>query len=330
MKHSARRRTFLAGLARLGAALPLLDWSRDIAQTRVPRIGFMTGAEPSLVASFEDEMRTLGYSPGRNIHIEMRIARINTNDTAVHAAELGAMDLDFVVVAALPQALAMRQANPKMPMVIITCPGMVSNGFARSMDRPGGIYTGLDELPPGVTRRRLQLLKRAAPSISSVALLSTTPGRGGHETQLADAEQAARDLGFSVKAYRATSVAEITSALDAIQRDRMNGLLNFQGGLSLANRQMIVEFAAAHRLPAVYQSRFFVESGGLMAWAPDQRMQYRLGARYADQILKGTKPGDIPVRHPEPYQLHVNRKAAAAIGLTLPADLLAEADSVLG
>jgi putative ABC transport system substrate-binding protein len=328
MSYSSRRR-FLADSVRLTAALPLIGWSGDTAQQRVPRIGFMSGAEPSLISSFEDEMRKLGYSPGTNIHVEMRVARINTNDTAIHAAELGAMDLDFVVVAALPQALVLREANPKMPMVIITCPGMVSNGFADSLERPGGIYTGMDELPPGVTRKRLQLLKRAAPSISRVALLSTTPGRGGHETQLTDAERAGRDLGFSVKAYRASSLGEITAVLDAIRGDQMSGLLNFQGGLSLANRQMIVDFAAAHRLPAVYQSSFFVESGGLMAWAPDQREQYRLGARYADQILKGKKPGDIPVQHPEPYQLHLNKRAAAAIGLTLPADLLAEAFKVL-
>ena len=319
------RRTFLTDMARFTAALPLIDWSRGLPQQRVPRIGFMSGAEPSLISSFDDEMRKLGYALGTNIHIEVRIGRMNTND----AAELGAMDLDFVVVAALPQALVMRQANPRMPMVIMTCPGMVSNGFAESLERPGGIYTGLDELPPGVTRKRLQLLKRAAPSVSRVALLSTTPGRGGHETQLADAERAARDLDFSVKVYRASSITEITAALDALRSDRMNGLLNFQGGLSLANRQVIVDFAAAHRVPAVYQSHFFVESGGLMAWAPDQRDQYRLGARYADQILKGKKPGDIPVRYPEPYQLHLNKRAAAAIGLTLPADLLAEADNVL-
>ena len=329
MTYSARRRTFLAGMARFTAAFALIDWPRRIAQPRVPRIGFMSGAEPSLISSFEDEMRKLGYSPGKNIHVEMRIGRRNTNDSAVHAAELGAMDLDFVVVAALPQALMMRQANPKMPMVIITCPGMVSNGFAETLERPAGIYTGMDELPPGVTRKRLQVLKRAAPSTSRVALLSTTPGRGGHETQLADAERAARDLGFSIKTYRASTVGEIKTALDEIRSDQMNGLVNFQGGLSLANRQMIVDFAAANRLPAVYQSLFFVESGGLAAWGPDQRQQYRLGARYADQILKGKKPGDIPVQHPEPYQLHLSTKAATAIGLTLPRDLLAEADKIL-
>ena len=329
MTYSASRRTFLGDMCLFTSALPMVEWLRQMAQQRVPRIGFMSGAEPSLISSFEAEMRALGYTEGGNIHIEMRLARPNTNDTAAHAKELAAIDLAFVIAAALPQALAMRQANPKMPMVILTCPGMVSNGFAESLDRPGSIYTGLDELPPGVTRRRLELLKRAAPALSRIALLSTTPGRGGHETQLADAEQASRDLGFSVKAYRAGSVSEITAALEAIKGDRMDGLLNFQGGLSLANRQLIVDFATAQRIPAVYQSAFFVESGGLMAWAPDQREQYRVGARLADQILKGRKPGEIPVRYPEPYQLHLNTKAAAAIGLTLPPELVAAADRIV-
>ena len=329
MIDSTDRRSFLTGVTRFAAILPFLDWSRGRSQQRVPRIGFMSGAEPSLISSFDEELRRLGYSPGKNIHLEIRIAtRMNPGETAAHAAELGAMDLDFVVVAALPQALVMRQANPKMPMVIITCPGLVNNGFAQSLERPGGIYTGMDELPAGVTRARLRLLKRAAPSISRVALLSTTPGRGGHETQLADAEQAAKELGVNVKAYRATTQAEIGAALDAIRIDRMNGLLNFQGGLSLAHRQVIVDFAAAQRMPAVYQSAFFVEAGGLMAWAPDQHEQYRIGARMADQILKGKKPGDIPAQHPEPYQLHLNTKAASAIGITLPAGLVAEATKV--
>lgn len=329
MTHAGGRRPFLVDMARCTAALPLIGWCRDMAQQRVPRIGFISGAEPSLVSAFEDEIRKLGYSAGENIEIETRLSRANTNDLAAHTAELAAMTLDFVVVAALPHALLMRQANPGMPMVIITCPGMVSNGFAESLERPGGIYTGMEELPPGVTRKRLQLLTRAAPATSRVALLSTTPGRGGHETQLAEAELAAKELAVGTRAYRASSLNELRAALDAIRSDRMNGLVNFQGGLSLGNRQMIVDFAAAHRLPAVYQSHLFVESGGLAAWAPNQSEQYRMGARLADQIIKGRKPGEIPVQHPEPYQLHVSTKAAAAMGLTLPADLVAEAARVL-
>jgi putative ABC transport system substrate-binding protein len=325
MTHTGGRRKFLVNVAGSSVAVPLVGWPHLLRQQRVPRMGFISGAEPSLVSAFEDEMRTLGYVPGANIEIEMRLGRANTNDLAVHTAELAGMDLDFVVVAALPHALAMRRANPGMPMVIITCPGMVSNGFAESLERPGGIYTGMEELPSGVTRRRLEVLKRAVPSVSRVALLSTTPGVGGHETQVEEAELAAKELGVVTRAYRASSLAELRAALEAIRSDRMDGLVNFQGGLSVGNRQVIVDFAAAHRVPAVYQSHLFVESGGLAAWAPDQSVQYRMGARLADQIIKGRRPGDLPVRHPEPYLLHLSKSAAAAIGVTLSADLVAEA-----
>src|SRR6185503_5465483 len=152
---------------------------------------------------------------------------------------------------------------------------------------------GMDELPPGVTAKRLRLLKTAAPKVSRVALLSTTPGRGGHELQLADAEKAAKSLRLAVKPYRAASLRELKTALAAVVNDKMDGLASFQGGLSLANRQLIVDFAAKNRLPAIYQSAFFVEAGGLMAWAPNQEEQYRIAARYVDRILRGTYPGDL-------------------------------------
>jgi putative ABC transport system substrate-binding protein len=284
---------------------------------------------PTLIAAFEEELRRLGHTDGENLIIEKRISRPNTSDTAVHAAELARMDLDLIVAAALPQALEVRKANPSMPMVIATCPGMVSNGFARSLKHPGGIYTGMDELPPGVTAKRLQLLKTAAPSVSRVALLSTTPGRGGHEVQLADAEKAAKSLRLTVRPYRAASLKELEMALAAIVTDGMDGLANFQGGLSLSNRQLIVDFAARNGIPAVYQSAFFVEVGGLMAWAPNQEEQFREAARYVDKILRGANPGDLPVRHPSRYYLTINKSAAQAIGLALPLALIAKADRVL-
>ena len=296
---------------------------------RVRRIGFLSGAVPTLIAAFEEEMRRLGYVDGQNLLVEKRISRPNSPDLAAHAPELARMDLELIVAAALPQALEVRKANPDMPMVIATCPGMVSNGFARSLKRPGGHYTGIDELPPGVTAKRLRLLKTAAPGVSRVALLSTTPGRGGHETQLADAEGAARSLGLTLRSYRATTLGELEAALAAIAGDRMEGLANFQGGLSLANRQLIVDFAAKNRLPAVYQSAFFAEAGGLLAWAPDQEGQYRTAARYVDKILRGASPGELPVSYPGRYYLTLNRSAARAIGLALPPALVAQADRVL-
>ena len=322
------RRSFVSHLGLLCCALPLTSRAHQV-QRHLKRIGFLSGAVPTLFNAFEKELRRLGHNVGKNLVIERRISRPNTSDTTMHAAELAQMDLDLIVAGALPQALEVRKANPNMPMVIATCPGMVSNGFAKNLKRPGGIYTGIDELPPGVTAKRLRLLKIAAPKLSRVALLSTTPGRGGHEAQLADAERAAKSLRLTVKSYRATSLKEVETALVAIVSDSMDGLMNFQGGLSLANRQLIVDFATKNRLPAVYQSAFFVESGGLMAWAPNQEGQYRMAARYVDKIFRGAKLGDLPVTYPGRYYLSINKNAAQAIGLVLPTALVKHADRVL-
>ena len=240
------------------------------------------------------------------------------------------MDLDLVVAGSLPPALEVRKAAPALAMVIATCPGIVSNGFAASLDHPGGHVTGIDELPPGVTAKRLKLLKIAAPHLSRIALLSTTPGRGGHEVQLADAQQTAADLGVSVKPYRAASLRELEVALTALVDDGMQGIVNFQGGLSVINRQLIVDFAAKHRLPAMYQATMFAEAGGLMAWAPDLEEQYRVAARYVDQILKGASPGDLPIRYPSGYFLTINATAAKALGMVFPPALLVQADRAVG
>lgn len=325
------RRSVVQDLGRLTCALPLLTSCAHSARpSRTRRIGFLIGAgyEP-MVAAFKNELRSLGRIEGENIVIEMRLSRPNSPDLPEQAAELAGMDLELIVAAALPSALAVRAVDPTMPMVVGTCPGMVSNGFAQSLEHPGGNVTGMDELPPGLTVKRLTLLKTAAPSVSRVALLSTTPGRGGHETQLADAEAGAPALGMRVKPYRATSLSEIENALAAIAADGMDGLVNFQGGLSLANRQLIVDFAARHRIPAIYQATLFAEAGGLMAWAPDLVEQFRVAARSVDQILRGANPGDLPIRHPARYYLTINAGAAKAMSLVLPQALLSMADRVL-
>ena len=322
------RRWFVSRLI-LSATLAPTSFAQRARPQRLRQIGFLAGSAPTLVKAFEEEMRRLGYVEGENIVVEKRISRSNTSDMVTQAAELSRMNLDLIVAAALPWALEVRKDNPAMPMVIATCPGMVSNGFAKSLKRPGGIYTGIDELPPGVTAKRLQLLKTAAPKVSRVALLSTTPGRGGHEAQLADAERAAEPLRITVKPYRATTLSELETALAALVSDSMDGLLNFQGALGINNRQLIVDFAAKNRLPAVYQSAFFVEDGGLMSWAPDQPGQYRMAARYVDKILKGASPGDLPVRYPGRYYLTINESAARGIGLVLPPAFIAKANRIL-
>lgn len=313
--------------ALLALSLPVRA-SAQTAPVRVPRIGFLIGAGfPTMLAAFKEELLTLGYVEGKNLIVETRLSRPNTNDTQAQVEELLAMNLDLIVAAALPQALVIRRLNTTVPVVVATGPDLVGNGLADSLEKPGRRTTGLDELPPGITARRLKILKTAAPKVSRVALLSTTPGRGGHEKQLADAERGAGELGITVKPYRVANLAEVENALTAIVADGMDGLLSFQGGLSLVNRQLIVDFAAKHRLPAIYQSRHFVESGGLMSLAPDQDEQFRVAARYADKILKGADAGDLPMQHPGPYLLTVNAATAAAFGL--PASFLAKADAMV-
>jgi putative tryptophan/tyrosine transport system substrate-binding protein len=152
------RRSFIQSLGLLGCALPLKAFAQGSRSPRTRRIGFLSGAVPTLIGAFDDEIRRLGYVAGETIIVEKRISRPNSSDLVSHAAELAGMDLELIVAAALPQAIEVRKNNPHMPMVIATCPGMVSNGFARSLKRPGGIYTGIDELPPGVTTKRLQFL----------------------------------------------------------------------------------------------------------------------------------------------------------------------------
>ena len=327
------RRAFLGRLGAAAGMAPLLGVFSQAPGEKpgaLRRIAFINGASfPTMTAAFQDELRALGWVEGTNVIVETRLLRSNTDDLAKALPELATLDLELVVAAALPIALEVRKALPTTPMVVATAAGLVSNGFAASFERPGGHVTGMDELPPGLTGRRLGLLKRAAPSLSRVALLSTTPGTGGHESQLEDAEAAASSLAVAVKPYRARTLAELKSALAAIHEDRMDGLLSFQGSLSLVNRNLIIEFVTTRRMPAMYQSRLFVASGGLMALSPDQDEQFRIAARYADRILKGARPGDLPIQHPARYFLAVHAGAARRIGLRLPPDLLAEADEVL-
>jgi putative ABC transport system substrate-binding protein len=190
-----------------------------------------------------------------------------------------------------------------------------------------GIDTPWSDLCVGT--KRLTLLKTAVPSVASVALLSTTPGVGGHEIQPADAQQAAATLGITVRSYRATSLSELHQALVAIAAGNMNGLLNFQGGLSLSNRQLIVDFAAEHHLPAIYQATLFAEAGGLMSWAPNLENQYRTAAHYVDKILRGARAGDLPITYPSDYALTINKSAARRLGFTMPPALMDQADRVL-
>lgn len=330
MNNLTSRRKFLKEVSLLSLAPSFLSAYNISKIKSIPRIGFLLGAGyPEMNTAFTEGLHELGYSEGQNIIIERRFTTPNSSDGITMAAELAQMDLSLVVVAALPFALEVRKNNPKMPMVIATCPGMVSNGFAESLEHPGGIYTGMDELPIGVTSKRLQLLKDVSPFATRIALLSTTPGIGGHEIQLSEAETMAATFGIEVKPYRAGSLQQLEKALKDLIKDGMNGILSFQGGLALANRELIVNCAAQNKIPGIYNATLYAEAGGLMSWAPNLLQQFREAAHYVNKILKGAKPGDLPVKHPENYYLTLNNSAAQKIGLTFPANIIAQATRVL-
>ena len=323
------RRKFIKQ-ASMDISVPSILLGKEFPRAQnIQRIGFLSGAGAmKLEKVFTDELEKLGFRDGENLNIEMRLARPNTSELGAMATELAAMDLALIVAGSLPIAMEVRKRNPNMPMVLATCPGMVSNGFAKSLEHPGGIYTGMDELPGGVTAKRLQLLKAVVPNAKRIALVSATPGVGGHEAQLAEAEATAAALGVIVKPYRVTSLDDLRKALVELASDKMDGVLIFQGALTLANRNMMVDFAVQNRLPVIYQQSVFVEIGGLMSWAPDLHQQFRETAHFVDKILRGTKPGDLPIKHPDKYYLTLNKTAAAKIGINIPAELLAEADKV--
>lgn len=324
-----RRWLLLGGLTILTAPVLMSCVHLSIEDT-LPRIGFLAGEGfPDLLEAFYGELSRLGYAPGQNIFVTQRLSRPNTDDAPRYAAELAAMNLDLIVASALPYALLVRAANPNMPMVIGTGAGLVCNGFGKSIERPGGNVTGMEELPPGLTGKRMEYLCAAAPHVRRLGLLSTTPATCGHEIQLADAKEAALRLGVAVKPYRAANREQIGQALEGMVRDGQQGLVNFQGGLSLGNRKMIVDFAAKHRLPAIYQALLFAEAGGLMTWAPDQNEQIRVAVRMMDKVLHGTDPGNLPIQYPDRYFLTLNQTAALQIGLTFPERLLARADRVI-
>jgi putative ABC transport system substrate-binding protein len=332
------RRLFLTALAGTvaGACGPESVASARQA-VRTPRVALLLGDNPAAGAVFATELATLGYVHGRNLELETHVLPGAPAGAEV-IAKVARAELDVLVVAALTIALEVRKVTQTAPLVIVTgpalscnfglgaCPVRIPPDAARPRDPH---VTGIEELPPGVTAKRLTLLKAAFPSVRRIALLSTTPGTGGHEVQLADAEQAADGLGVEVRAYRAATPPQLQQALEQLVKDGNQGLLNFQGGLSFTQRRLIIDFAAKHRLPAIYQAMAFPESGGLMAWAPDLQDQFRQAAGYVARILDGASAGDLPIRYPSRYYFVVNASTAKTLGARIPPDVLAQADRVL-
>ncbi|SRR6266446_1662462 len=273
-------------------------------------------------------LQQLGWVEGRNLRVDIRWAAGNSDDTRKYAAELTALAPDIILAAGSLSAGPLLQATRTIPIVFTHVPDPVGAGFVDSMARPGGNVTGFTSFDYGLSVKWLELLKEIAPQVTRVGVIrdpSFTAGIGQWGAILGAAPAA----GVEVVPVNVRDVAEIERAVAAFARLGNGGLIVTASGLAVVHRDLIIALAARHKLPAVFWQRFFVADGGLISYGDDVIEHYRLAAGYIDRILKGEKPGDLPVQLSTKLELVINLKTAKALGLDVPATALARADEVI-
>jgi putative ABC transport system substrate-binding protein len=328
-----RRRKFIALLGG-AAAWPMA--ARAQQPERMRRIGVLMSAVEGdqrgleSITAFAQGLAELGWTVGRNVRIEYRWGGGDLDRFRRYAAELIALSPDVVLATAGSIVGAFQQASRTVPIVFVTTIDPVGGGWVESLSRPGTNATGFAAYEFSMSGKRLELLKEIAPDIKRVAVIrdpSVPAGSGG----LAAVQTVAPSLGVELTPIGVRDAGEIERALTAFAR-RSNGGLILVGPSSSVERyrDLIIALAARHRLPAIYPSgRFYVMGGGLISYGPDPIEQYRLAASYVSRILKGDKPGDLPVQQPTKYELVINLKTAKALGIEMPASVLARADDVI-
>ena len=326
-----RRNTVLALLA-LGAA-PLAAEAQQAA--KVARVGYLSpnlAASPHLRDALLQGLRDLGYVEGRNVVIEYRDAEGKLERLPALAAELVALKVDVIFVGAGTRVtLAAMQATKTIPIVFTGVGDPVESGLVTSLARPGRNVTGLSSLGPELVGKRLELLKQAVPGVDRVAVL-WLPGALGERTDkdmLTGADVAARALGVRLQFVEARGPDEFARAFSDMSSARAGALTVLPSNRFLREHRRLVDLAAENRLPAVYTSREFVDAGGLMSYGANTADLHRRAATYVDKILKGAKPGDLPVEQPTKFELIINLKTANALGLTIPQPVLGRADEVI-
>jgi ABC-type uncharacterized transport system substrate-binding protein len=297
---------------------------------KVPRIGFLASGSPSSFAAqteaFRQGLRELGYVEGQNIGIEYRYAEGRTDRFAELATELVRLKVDVIVTASTPGVLAAKEASSTIPIVFGAINDPVASGLVASLARPGGNITGLTNLSPDLDGKRLELLKEAFPKVTRVGYLWNPDAPG---TGLTGMQAAASGLGVQLQSLEARTANDFDSAFEAALKERAHALITLPSPLINTHHKRVVDFATKSRLPAIYPRNEFVETGGLMSYAPDLSANYRRAAIFVDKILKGTKPADIPVEQPKKFEFIINLKAAKQIGVTIPPNVLARADRVI-
>ena len=280
------------------------------------------------LGAFLQALQQLGWTDGRNIQILRRFTDGDADRARAYAAELVALAPDVVLTSGASTVGLMLQVSRTVPVVFVGAADPVGAGFVDSLARPGGNATGFTSYEYSMSGKWLELLKEIAPGVKRVAVLRD-PAISAGTGQFGAIQTAAPSLGVELSPINVRDAAEIERAVTAFARSGNGGLIVTTSASVLAHRDLIITLAARHKLPAVYYARFYVTGGGLASYGPDYVDQYRRAAGYVDRILRGEKPADLPVQAPTRYELVINLKTAKALGLDVPATLLARADEVI-
>ena len=317
----------------LGAgALAWTGAARAQAPAKVRRIGLLSPFSPSDTAlwhqAFRLGLRDLGWVEGKNISIEYRYAEGRSDRLPDLAADLVRLKVDVIVASVTTDALAAQKATKAIPIVMAAGGDPVAIGLVESLARPGGNVTGLSQMTPELGGKRLELLKEMVPKLSRVAVL-WNPQSAASTLNWKEIQPPARQLGIQLHSLEVRSPNDFDKAFEDATRARAGALVITARPSDQSNLKRIADLAAKSRLPSIYHFSEFADAGGLVTYGPDRADLFRRAATFVDKILKGAKPGDLPIEQPTKFELVVNMKTAKALGITIPQSVRFRADRVI-
>jgi len=324
------RRTFISSVTLGLLAAPL---AAQAQQAKIPRIGILTPGTAAmtqdLFEAFRQGMRDRGYIEGQHVIFERRFGGDRPERLSDAAAELVHSKVDVIVTATDQGIAAVKQQTQTIPIVMANSTDPVTTGFVASLARPGGNITGNSGMSPELSGKRLQILREVVPGLSRVAFL-WNPDIRGAVLAYKETQDAARSLHLQLQSVEVSHADDLDRALSELTTGRAEALIvPGLNPVAYANRGRIARFAQRNRLPSMYGTRDFADAGGLMTFGPSAADLWRRAATFVDKILKGAKPGDLPVEQPTTFELVINLKTAKALGLNIPPSLLARADQVI-